>query len=472
VPLWVKVEVKGGEVPSLRDTGAQFSCIRRDVLLTVKKLGVIVKTEACKLACSLANGLEYEIREAVVLHFSLGPGLWSFQFKVLEEGPFPMILGLDFLSYSQMVLDLAQHKYHFSFAPDKLMKFEDLVSDVLDKKGVEKNRYFKQLAVEASRVVTLTTVCQKPCGTKRKGVPGALGISSNQKGVGCSDPPDIKSHRRQERLLHIGQELPPVCRSLERCQKEDSWCKEVRDRLENGDPAMNKYQLYNRLVCYHPRGVKARRYVVPAQLRPMLIKYFQDSPLSGHLGMFKTWKKVSRQFYWPKLKEDVFQHVRTCDLCQRAKPTQDTKGGWHSATPATVNLERIFIDFMGPLSRTKKGHRAIMVVMDSFSKFVAFFPVRRITAEVVCEVLETQYFKAYGIPKSLETDNAKVFKSKKFYDFCFQWGVRRIHTTPYYPQGSLAERDMRNLKAALKIFHHQTQDRWDEDLHLLTFCLQ
>jgi transposase InsO family protein len=134
-----------------------------------------------------------------------------------------------------------------------------------------------------------------------------------------------------------------------------------------------------------------------------------------------------------------------------------------------MNLERIFIDFIGPLSRTKKGHRAIMVVKDSFSKFVAFFPVRRITAEVVCEVLKTEYFKAYGIPKSLVTDNAKVFKSKRFYDFCFQWGVRRIHTTPYYSQGSLAKRVMRNLKAALKIFHHQTQDRWVQDLHLLTF---
>jgi hypothetical protein len=44
-PLWVKLEVKGGEVPSLIDTGTQFSCIRRDVLVTVKKFGMIVKTE-------------------------------------------------------------------------------------------------------------------------------------------------------------------------------------------------------------------------------------------------------------------------------------------------------------------------------------------------------------------------------------------------------------------------------------------
>jgi hypothetical protein len=45
--------------------------------------------------------------------------------------------------------------------------------------------------------------------------------------------------------------------------------------------------------------------------------------------------------------------------------------------------------------------------------------------------------------------------------------MKRINTTPNYPQGSLAERVMRNLKAALKIFHHHSQKKWDENLHLL-----
>jgi transposase InsO family protein len=106
--------------------------------------------------------------------------------------------------------------------------------------------------------------------------------------------------------------------------------------------------------------------------------------------------------------------------------------------------------------------------MDSFSKFVAFFPVHNINARIVCDVLESRYFTAYGVTKSIVSDNARVFRSKAFYDFCFRWGIKRINTTPYYPQGSLAERVNRNLKAVLKIFHHQSQQKWDEDLHLLT----
>jgi hypothetical protein len=50
---------------------------------------------------------------------------------------------------------------------------------------------------------------------------------------------------------------------------------------------------------------------------------------------------------------------------------------------------------------------------------------------------------------------------------CFRWGIT---TTPYYPQGSLVERANRNLKAALKISHHQSHNLWDEYLPWLSMA--
>jgi hypothetical protein len=158
----------------------------------------------------------------------------------------------------------------------------------------------------------------------------------------------------------------------------------------------------------------------------MLLKYFYDSPMSRHLGNFKTWKKDGCEFYWPKLRADIFQYVRQCDLCQCAKLAQDTKVGLHTAKPVPYPLERVFIDFMEPLVHTKRENQAILVVMDSFSKYVAFYPVRNITSAVVCNILESWYFMAYRVPKSIVSDNAKVFRSKAFYDFAFDGGLREL----------------------------------------------
>ena len=41
-PLWVKLDFKTVQVPSLVDTGAQFSCIRKDVVQSLIDLGLKV----------------------------------------------------------------------------------------------------------------------------------------------------------------------------------------------------------------------------------------------------------------------------------------------------------------------------------------------------------------------------------------------------------------------------------------------
>jgi len=133
-------------------------------------------------------------------------------------------------------------------------------------------------------------------------------------------------------------------------------------------------------------------------------------------------------------------------------------------------MERLFIDFVGPLTRTKRGNIAILVIVDAFSKFVCFTLVRKISSQIVSDCLERSVFPAYGTPASIVTDNARVFCCKQIRDLCFRWGITHITTTPYYPQASLAERVNRNLKSALKIFHHGSQTTWDEDLTWLSLA--
>jgi hypothetical protein len=181
--------------------------------------------------------------------------------------------------------------------------------------------------------------------------------------------------------------LPLVYTSIEEHHFPDSFCNEPRQKILNRQAAAEKFSIHKNLVCFFSKRAKRRRWIVPAIFRLMVITYFHDSPLAGHLGAHKTFLKTAANFWWPKMRDEIFWYVRQCNLCQRAKPAQDTRVGWHAAQPSTQPME-FFLDFVGPLTSTKRGNTGIVIVVDSFSKFVWFYPVRRISSQAVVDCLE------------------------------------------------------------------------------------
>lgn len=74
---------------------------------------------------------------------------------------------------------------------------------------------------------------------------------------------------------------------------------------------------------------------------------------------------------------------------------------------------------MGPLTKSMRGVEVILVVMDSFSKFVRFFPVRRLTSREVATYRKRNFSPLVGFLNRL-SDKAKAFKSKVFLELCFK----------------------------------------------------
>lgn len=98
--------------------------------------------------------------------------------------------------------------------------------------------------------------------------------------------------------------------------------------------------------------------VVPSKYRSHVLTLAHDSPWSGHLGVTKTYQHVLKYFYWPGLKTDVTKYCRSCRTCQIAgKPNQKVPPAPLHPIPAIGEpSERIIIDCVGPLPRTKNGN--------------------------------------------------------------------------------------------------------------------
>ena len=122
---------------------------------------------------------------------------------------------------------------------------------------------------------------------------------------------------------HLGF-FDPVYSSLHEHHLCDEFCENIRQKIASGLPEDENSQIREDLLCCVPRGAKRSRWVVPLILRSMVLKYFYDSVFAGHLGAFKTFREVAGNLWWPQIRTKVYRYVRKCDLCQRAKPAQNT----------------------------------------------------------------------------------------------------------------------------------------------------
>lgn len=213
--------------------------------------------------------------------------------------------------------------------------------------------------------------------------------------------------------------------------------------------------------------------VIPKERRSELIRNCHDIPTSGHLGIFKTHNRLSREYYWPKMKADVANYVNRCVICLKSKPEQKAppgRMGGHSQI--TKPWEVICTDLVGPLPRTVHGCAYILVVADCFSKFSLFFPLRKANTVNVVKHLENDVFLLFGVPRKVISDNGVQFKSTQYRKLLASYSVKPAYTSYYHPQANPAERVNRVLKTMLISYAYDNHREWDKFLPKVACALR
>jgi hypothetical protein len=92
------------------------------------------------------------------------------------------------------------------------------------------------------------------------------------------------------------QHLPAAFQSIREHQVKDAYCREVYEKLKQHDSTVRNYRLVNNTIVFFSPKTRKKRYLVPQNLRAMILEYFHDSALSAHLGMAKTLRRISKVF--------------------------------------------------------------------------------------------------------------------------------------------------------------------------------
>lgn len=190
--------------------------------------------------------------------------------------------------------------------------------------------------------------------------------------------------------------------------------------------------------------MKSGMVVVPRELYQ---KALQVAHL-GHPGATATKSILRARVWWPRMDRDVERYVAACESCtlvsRQAPPVPMTR----TMLPTSV-WESLAIDYNGPYKALNGG--LLLVIGDVYSRYLVIAPVASTDFKSLQSVLET-LFKQYGYPKTVKCDNGPPFSSSPFETYLAQRGIKKVHSSPYYPQqNGLAERYMQVANKAMQI---------------------
>ncbi|HMD14544.1 MAG TPA: hypothetical protein VKI62_07965, partial [Bacteroidota bacterium] len=197
-------------------------------------------------------------------------------------------------------------------------------------------------------------------------------------------------------------------------------------------------------------------------------------PVSGHLGVEKTYERVAREFYWLKMLRSIKHYIRTCDSCQRNKPSNEKPAGL--LQPIELPSERwesVSMDFIVQLPQTRgKRYDAITVYVDRLTKRSHFSPsYTSDDAPAVARNFVREIFRHHGLPRSLVTDRDPKFTSRFWRALAKILDIRLAISSSYHPQtDGQMERMNCTLEEMLRHYVAYHQDNWDELLPLVEFA--
>jgi hypothetical protein len=146
-------------------------------------------------------------------------------------------------------------------------------------------------------------------------------------------------------------------------------------------------------------------------------------------------------------------------------PSIKNKGSLRHNTPGT-RMERISIDIVSPLPRSRRGNKFVLTVSVNFTKWVEAYAMPNSEAHTVAKHLINQYITRYRRSPTIYIQT-KVYSL----NLCRLLGVENTRTTSYHHMSNgQVERCHRTLHNTISMYVNSQQTDWDEYLSLVSIA--
>uniref|UniRef100_A0A8C6KQE2 Gypsy retrotransposon integrase-like protein 1 n=1 Tax=Nothobranchius furzeri TaxID=105023 RepID=A0A8C6KQE2_NOTFU len=403
------VEIDGQKVKALIDTGSTQSLVQRRYVSPAH----ICTSETIPICCVHGDEKWYPTAD---VYMKVQGHVYLLNVGVMDRLPFPVVLGNDLPVLTDLINDPKMCNVAITLSQLKTPREDDPSLRALPFFGAEieagptrEQKSRRQRKRDKFKHTTVSTLLPEPEVQLRFEIPDNI-----------------------LELQHQDAGLADLIKGAEEGGTAKEFC------LQNG-------------ILYRQHG-ELKQLVVPRAARETVLSLGHSIPWAGHLGKNKTLARIQQYFYWPGLYRDVASFCRSCPQCQKTSARFAARAPLQPLLIIMTPFERLGMDVVGPVEKSKSGNRFMLVITDYATKYPEVFPLKSVKAKTVAFCL-VQFFARVGFPKEILTDQGTNFMSKLLKDVYKLIGISRLRTTPYHPQtDGLTERFNQTLKNMLRKF--------------------
>ena len=157
---------------------------------------------------------------------------------------------------------------------------------------------------------------------------------------------------------------------------------------------------------------------------------------AANQGQRRSTALMQECFWWPGMNQDLRNRIKKCGHCRKyeaAPPVVPMKPLACSGPGELLHVDFTSIEETVPLKEDPVIHN-VLVLQDHFSKYVVTYVVKDQTARTAAETLRNGYFRLFGAPAYLVSDQGKAFMGHVITHLCELYGVQKLRTSPYHAQ--------------------------------------
>ena len=217
---------------------------------------------------------------------------------------------------------------------------------------------------------------------------------------------------------------------------------------------------------------------IPRALRKEILEWYHQ--YLCHPGMTRMTKTIGRQMYWPTLRKDVENFVKSCSTCQTMKRPQKKYGKLGPKQVESEAWSTVCLDSIGKWTiTTQKGEISLraLTMIDPVTGWIEIGVQRDCTPEEVANIFTDEWLSRYPKPRKVIFDNGSEFK-KEFQQLCAEYGIKAKPTSVKNPQANgICERVHQVIANMIRTFNVpeldiNLQDPWSEIINAVAWAIR